>query len=126
MKLYRFLNTINGEWNHRRFQQGRKWFFDKNTALHHWLPLQRDPRDSYYVFIVEVEDIHVYETDQYIDNSIVSIYLDDGKQKGRYVIGGKWDHEGTKQYYVEPKVTIEPDVLTIIPIADMKNFLENQ
>jgi hypothetical protein len=101
MKLVHFFNTSTGrEWDLERFQMGRQWYFDVETALTFWLPILKDIRNRFMMVVMEVEPGDVYETHIHINNWTVQPHLEHARAENKLVVGGHWDSVGSKQYLV--------------------------
>ena len=117
---------MEGEWNQERFDNGNKWFFDKDTAINKWLPRNKDPRDIFYVMTIEVDPSVIYETHQHINNESVAKYMHIAQGAKKTIIGGIWDCEGSKQYYLtsEHEVIVVFGKVQLIPIFQLSNYLQ--
>jgi hypothetical protein len=126
MKLFHFLNTARGDWSQNLYENGRRWFFDRNTVLTHWLPYQRDIRDSFHVVVIEINPDHVYETHEYIDNDRIQRHIGGALAYKKSVIGGIWDRDGSRQYYLISDKNISMQKIERVLLSELDNFVRNE
>ena len=120
MKLFHLWNSLHVEYDERRFQEGNKWFFDRDTLLNAWLDTHVD---EFYVYIFDADESTVYETTQHIDNRTIGDHVNFAQAAGKLIIKGAWDTPGSHQFFIGPETRVDGKI-TFLHATDLRSFIE--